>query len=214
MSTDSREPDEVLSSEDETGDARTSSDAARHASSPDSPFADLPPRVERLVIDLKDGLDEALKVARERGKELLRKGRYTRVRLSFRGKEVITMPLTAFLAAEAVSILRLSLPVMILVNIIGKLSLTVEFINEAASQVEAGRAHLLDGDLDEALACFRQAVDMDPSFAEAHLRLGIALRMKGQTHEAKAAFERASFLDGEGEIGTEARKQIEKLERR
>lgn len=179
----------------------------------ESPFPELPPAAERLVLDLRGGLEEALKVARTRGEELLRKGRYTRVRISFRGREIVSLPLVAFVAVEALSVVRISWSAVLLLNLVGKMSLTVEFINEAVEEVAAGRAHLLDGDLDEALTRFRLAVEMDPTFADAHLRLGIALRLKGESEKARTAFERALELDPEGEVGSEARKQLEKVER-
>lgn len=210
-----RKPDDVLSpdptpptSPDSTERGNTESDTGV-----ESPFPDLPPAVERLVLDLRGGLEQALKVAQKRGEALLRKGRYTRVRVSFKGREIANLPLVAFVAVEALAVVRISVPVVLILNVIGKMSLTVEFINEAVEEVAAGRAHLLDGDLDEALTRFRQAVEKDPSFAEAHLRLGIALRMKGEGEAAAAAFERALQLDPEGESGSEAKKQLEKLER-
>lgn len=219
MSNDPRKPDDVLPPRSNPDDGPQGpalpgrSGANGGDERVESPFSDLPPQVERLVLDLRDGVEEALAIARARGEELLRKGRFTRVRVSFRGRELVSMPLAAFVAVEALSVLRLSLPAVLLLNLVGKLSLSVDFINEAAEEVAAGRAHLLDGDLDEAIACFRQAVQMDPKYADAHLRLGIALRMKGDADPAATAFERASQLDPDGEVGVEAKKQLEKLSR-
>jgi superkiller protein 3 len=44
---------------------------------------------------------------------------------------------------------------------------------------------------EEAVEDFRQAVQLDPDFAEAYYRLGIALHVTGQTDESKKAFEQA-----------------------
>jgi tetratricopeptide (TPR) repeat protein len=46
--------------------------------------------------------------------------------------------------------------------------------------------------LEHALAAYRQAVALDPTLAEAHLRLGHALLLTGKVDEADAAFARAS----------------------
>jgi tetratricopeptide (TPR) repeat protein len=51
--------------------------------------------------------------------------------------------------------------------------------------------------LDQALAAYRQAVALDPTLAEAHLRLGHVLLLTGQTEEADAAFARASTATGD-----------------
>lgn len=44
---------------------------------------------------------------------------------------------------------------------------------------------------EEAVEAFRQAVQLDPDFAEAHYRLGLALNVTGQSDEADKSFERA-----------------------
>jgi len=44
---------------------------------------------------------------------------------------------------------------------------------------------------EEAVEAFRQAVSLDPDFAEAHYRLGLALHAAGQADEADKAYERA-----------------------
>jgi predicted TIM-barrel fold metal-dependent hydrolase len=46
--------------------------------------------------------------------------------------------------------------------------------------------------LEQALAAYRQAVALDPTLAEAHLRLGHVLLLAGEADEAAAAFARAS----------------------
>ena len=51
------------------------------------------------------------------------------------------------------------------------------------------------GDLDEAIACFQKAVELDPKYAAAHNNLGNALRTKGQVDEAVACYQKAVELD-------------------
>ena len=51
------------------------------------------------------------------------------------------------------------------------------------------------GQLDEAIACFRKAIELDPKNATAHANLGIALKGKGQVDEAIACYKKAIELD-------------------
>jgi len=51
--------------------------------------------------------------------------------------------------------------------------------------------------LEQALAAYRQAVALDPTLAEAHLRLGHVLLLAGKADEADAAFARASAETGD-----------------
>lgn len=168
-------------------------------------------------VDVSRGLEEGLRTATERARVLLKKGKHTRVRLSFRGRELATMPLSVFVAAEAAS-LFLAGPARLLgvlaANAVGKVLLDVEFINEAGAVVATGKDRLLDGELEEALACFREAIEMDGAFAPAWLNVGIALKLRGDRDDARAAFEKALNLDADGDIGKEARRQLEALKSR
>ena len=51
------------------------------------------------------------------------------------------------------------------------------------------------GQLDEAIACYRKAIELDPKNATAHSNLGNALRAKGQLDEAIACYKKAIELD-------------------
>ena len=46
--------------------------------------------------------------------------------------------------------------------------------------------------MDEAIACYRKAIELDPKFALAHNNLGNALEDKGQVDEAIACYRRPS----------------------
>ncbi len=51
--------------------------------------------------------------------------------------------------------------------------------------------------LEQALAAYRQATALDPTLAEAHLRLGHVLLLTGRSEEADASFARASAETGD-----------------
>ncbi len=46
------------------------------------------------------------------------------------------------------------------------------------------------GKLDEAVACYRRAVELKPDFAEAHNNLGNAFKDQGELDEAAACYRR------------------------
>ena len=47
------------------------------------------------------------------------------------------------------------------------------------------------GKLDEAVACYRRALELKPDYAEAHSNLGNALKDQGKLDEAVACYRRA-----------------------
>ncbi|MDD5249700.1 MAG: tetratricopeptide repeat protein [Rhodocyclaceae bacterium] len=65
---------------------------------------------------------------------------------------------------------------------------------QAEACKDRGNAHLANGELDAALACYRQAVDIDPGYAEGHNNLGAALLQQGRNDEAIACCRRALAL--------------------
>lgn len=196
--------------------------SAPESNGPESPQ---PPKDEKapetppkgFSVDLSGGWEEAFKTVQDKARVLLKKGQHTKVRIKFRDRELATMPLSMLVAAEAASFV-LAGPARILhiiaANALGRTLLDVEFVNEADAVVTAGKARLLEGELDEALERFREAIAMDPNHAPAQLNLGIALKLKGQRDDARAAFEKAAQLDPDGEAGREARRQLELLKAR
>jgi Flp pilus assembly protein TadD len=67
-------------------------------------------------------------------------------------------------------------------------------------------------DLDEAIACFRRALQLKPDYAEAHSNLGTVLKDQGKLDEAVACFRRAlelkpDFAGAHGNLGNALREQ-------
>jgi serine/threonine protein kinase/Tfp pilus assembly protein PilF len=60
---------------------------------------------------------------------------------------------------------------------------------------DLGNGLLARGKVEEAIACFRKAIELDPKDAKAHYNLGNALRGKGQVEEAIACYRKAIALD-------------------
>ncbi|WP_163989610.1 tetratricopeptide repeat protein [Pyxidicoccus caerfyrddinensis] len=133
------------------------------------------------------------------------KGRYTRVRFKFRGKQLLPdLPLAAVVAAEGLTFYWGGILRMLIANVVGGSVFQVELVNDAEKRVQAGKEALLSGDVDQALVLFREAVSMDRDLASAHLNVGVALKLKGDREGALEAFEKAREKDPEGAIGTEA----------
>ena len=61
---------------------------------------------------------------------------------------------------------------------------------------QPGQSRCIDkGQLDEAIACYTKAIELDPKHAKAHNNLGNALQDKGQVDEAIACYKKAIELD-------------------
>jgi len=75
------------------------------------------------------------------------------------------------------------------------------------SQLALGNALRDDGQIDQAIAAFRQAIVLNPKFAEAYGNLGAALQHQGQLEESAAAFRQALAINpnlahGHSNLGT------------
>ncbi len=162
------------------------------------PFEIDPGRVEESLAKLKDQIVEWAK-----------KGRYTKVRFKFRGKQLLPdMPLAAVAAVEGLTFYWTGLLRALVFNLAGKTVLDVELVNDSEKKLALGKEQLLSGDLDLALALFREARDMDIDNANVHLNLGVALKLKGELLASRASLERAVKLDSQGPIGAEAERVL------
>jgi tetratricopeptide (TPR) repeat protein len=158
------------------------------------PFEIDPKRVEESLGKLRDELVH-----------WANKGRYTKVRFKFRGKQLLPdLPIAAVVAAEGLTFYWGGILRALVFTVAGGSLLQVELVNDADKRVQAGKEALLAGDLDEALAHFREALAMDRDNIGAHLNVGVALKLRGDREGALAAFERARALDPEGPLGAEA----------
>ncbi len=150
-------------------------------------------------------MEESLKKLQGEMVHWANKGRYTKVRFKFRGKQLLPdLPLAAVVAAEGLTFYWGGILRALVANVVGKSVFQVEFVNDSEKRVQAGKEALLSGDVDQALALFREALSMDRDNVAAHLNVGVALKLKGDREGALAAFEKAKEKDPDGPLGAEA----------
>lgn len=150
-------------------------------------------------------VEDSLKKLRDSLVQLTKKGRFTKVRFKFRGRQLLPdLPLAAVLAVEGATFYWTGLLRALVFNLAGRAVIDVELVNDSEKRIAAGKEALLAGDLDIALGQFREALDMDPENAAVHLNLGVAYKLKGQKDVARLALQKAKSLDPHGPAGIEA----------
>ncbi|MEQ1501132.1 MAG: tetratricopeptide repeat protein [Myxococcota bacterium] len=162
----------------------------------DAPPDDGPRRFPRgfaFEID-PERIEDTLTGLRNRLRESFVAGRYTKVRLSYRGKSIgPDIPLAVFLAGEGVAFWLLSPLAALLVNLGAKVMLDVEFVHEADELVQEGLALYLEGEIDGAERKYREALDKRADDPSALYNLGTLLRVSGRKEEALVALRKAAM---------------------
>lgn len=187
-----------------TGKSKKSKKAKAPASAP--PSTSLPFDID------PDAIEASLERLRENVVAWAKKGRYTKVRFKFRGKQLLPdIPLAAVVAAEGLTFYWTGILRALIFNVVGRNVIDVELVNDAEGKIALGKEKLLVGELDEALALFLEAREMDAKSATVQLNCGIAFKLKGQKDDARAALELARRLGGEGQVAQEAERLLQSL---
>jgi len=76
-----------------------------------------------------------------------------------------------------------------------KLSTQADLLNESATHKRRGNEFLAKGMLEEAAECYRQAVAINPDYAEAYLNLGFVLREQKRYEEAERYLKQAVLIN-------------------
>jgi len=173
------------------------------------PKADTTPKnTVPFEIDPK-GIEQSLAKLKDQIVYWAKKGRYTKVRFKFRGKQVLPdMPLAAVAAAQGVTFWWAGLLRTLVFSLAGGTVLNVELVNDSEKKVASGKEQLLAGELDKAISIFKEARQMDIDSPNVHLNLGVALKLKGELLAARASLEKAQKLDPRGPIGAEAERVL------
>ncbi len=163
-------------------------DDQRQNEGPKGPFSGF-----RIEID-PERVEETLKTVQERIRESIEAGRYTKVRLSYRGRPLgPDIPLPVFLAAEGVTFWLLSPLAALLANLGARAILDVEFVHEADELVQQGQEAYLEGELQVAEEKYRQALDRRPDDPSALFALATLLRVSDRSDEALVLLRKAAM---------------------
>lgn len=147
----------------------------------------------RIEID-PEQIDRAVEEIRKRLTSAVDTSRYTRVRLSYRGKPILPdIPLAVLLAGEGLTFWFTGPLTAVLVNLGATALLEVELIHDADELVRKGQAAYLDGELEEAEGLYRKALARRPGDPSALYNLGVLLRVTGRRDEARDTFREAAM---------------------
>ncbi len=160
-----------------------------------------------------EGVEQTLKRLRARITESFVAGRYTKVRLSYRGRAIgPDIPLAVFLAGEGVAFWMISPLAALLVNLGAKAVLDVEFVHEADELVQEGLQLYLEGEVEAAERKYREALDRRPDDPSALYNLGTLMRVSGRREEALHVLRKAAMgPEGHPDV-KRAAEAVEKLQ--
>lgn len=157
------------------------------------------------VGDIVDGVSGVAESIGTHARRLIDRGRYRKVRITRKGKQVLPdIPVAAAAALEAASMYGAGIARVLAVNVGARFLFDVEIVNEADKYFERGKQAVLDGDLDRAKEALEKAVRIDDTHAGAYLQLGVLYRLRGQRENARVMLSRARELDENGDIGRRA----------
>jgi tetratricopeptide (TPR) repeat protein len=158
-------------------------------------------------------IEENLRDLGEKVRRLVQNHRYSRVRLSWKGKPLLPdIPVALFVAGEVASFWWAGPLRVLLLNLgVGSI-ITVELVNESDEKVEQGKELFMDGDVEAAEATYREALRMKPGSATALYNLAVLLRVTGRVDEARSLLIEASGL-GEHPDAVKASELLDKIGR-
>jgi len=152
------------------------------------------PWLERIRVELDpERMDQTLEALTEKLKHYADQGRYTRVRIKYKGKAIIPdIPLFALIAAEAATIWWAGPLRILVVNLGVKTFVDIELVHAAGEKVQEGQAMFLDGEVEQAESLYREAIRIKPGDPAALFHLGVLLKVTGKRDKAKECFAAAA----------------------
>lgn len=167
---------------------------------------------ERFRVDIDpDAIDESLREMGTKVRGLVDQGRYTKVRVSYKGKQLgPDIPMGVFLAGEVASFWWAGPMRAIVMNLGVKTFIEVELVHEADGRVREGVALFMDGEVEQAEAKYREALRMRPGDTAALYNLGVLLRVTGRKPDAVDALREAGE-DEEHPDGAKAREALGRM---
>ena len=169
---------------------------------------------KRLRVEIDpDQIEQSIRELGEKVRQVAADGRYTKVRIKFRGKTIIPdVPLSAFIAIEAVTFWYGGIIRALAVNLGVKTFIDIEFVHEGDELVSEGHALFIDGETEAAERKYREALSMRPLNPAANYHLGVLLRVLQRSEEAIACLEIAAAAE-DYENSEKAAQLVERLQR-
>lgn len=162
----------------------------------------------------RDNVDDSMRELGAKIRGLVQQGRYTKIRIKFKGKQLgPDIPMGVFLAGEVAAAWWAGPLGALVVTLGARTVLDIELVHEASSRVREGVDYFMDGEVELAEERYREALRMKPGDTAALYNLGVVLRVTGRRDEAKECFERAS-QDEEHPDGARAREALGRMSRR
>ncbi len=169
-------------------------------------------------------MDDSLRLLGEKIRGLYDQGRYTKVRLKYKGKQIgPDIPMGLVLAGELATAIWAGPLRVVVVNLGIKAIIDIELVHEASNKVREGLDYYGDGEVELAEQKYREALKMKPGDTGALYNLGVVLRVTGRKDEAKESFLSAAE-DGDIAVrvrteeehpdGKRAREALGRMERR
>jgi tetratricopeptide (TPR) repeat protein len=138
-------------------------------------------------------VDEAVRALTQRAQQLIEHGRNMKVRLKYKGKPLMNdIPLPVFMATEALTFWYGGVLSALVMNLGAKAILEVEILHTADEDVALGQVLYQEGEIEEAEACYRRALDLRPNHPATLYHLGVLLRVSGRRKEAIEALKKAA----------------------
>lgn len=179
-------------------------------------MADEPPRniFENFNIEVDpEKIDESVRNLTAKVRELVDQGRYTKVRIKYKGKPLMKdIPLGVFVATEAITFWYAGLLRALVVNLGVRTVIEIELIHDAEEKVAEGIDHYMDGEVELAEASYREALRMKPGDTAALYNLGVLLRVTGRRKDAIEVLEQAAAAQGHADAA-KAQEVLDKMKR-
>ena len=158
-------------------------------------------------------IESSIKSLQKKVQRFAKDSRHTKVRIKFRDKALMPdLPLGVFIAAEAATFWYAGLLRALAVNLGMRAFVKVELIHASDEKVAEGCRLYQDGDVEDAEACFREALEMREDDAAAHYHLGVLLRVIGRRDEALQHLQQAAETEGY-ENASKAQDILDKMNR-
>lgn len=158
-----------------------------------------------------DAIDDSLRELGSKVRSVYDQGRYTKVRLRYKGKQLgPDVPVALFLAGEVASFWWAGPLRALIVNFGVRTFIEVELVHEADNLVLEGVELYMDGEVEGAEDLYRRALRMRPDDTAALYNLAVVLRVTGRKDEAIEQLKKAA-LDEEHPDGQRARDTLGRM---